>query len=109
VGSLKNRVCVLSTLDVKEYQETGIRPSCMHHEHISMDLAKELTGDLLYTKEVAVGASLSCTKYVYEFDWVRPIPSDNFVRKLQAIVPTNPLHWVIRKSGGMDVHQLVRS
>jgi len=65
--------------------------------------ARELTANLLYTKTVGEGIAAHLTHF-YEFDWVRPVAGD----KISAIFQPDARRWVIRKSGGYDVHQLVR-
>ena len=103
MGSHKNRVCIWNSLDVLTYQETGAKPPCLDHEHVSLQQARELTSVLLYTKIVGEGITQSIRSF-FEYDWVRPLPND----KISVITQYDVRVWVIKKSGGYETHQLVR-
>jgi hypothetical protein len=104
MGSVKNRVCVLTSSEVADYLSTGIRPLCTYHEHLSKQDALVLTRQLLYTETLPGGTVRSH----FEFIWVRRTV-DGIVPdlKFQAITCIDRRRWTIRKSGGYDVHQLV--
>jgi len=104
MGGHGTRTCILDLQEVSYYQRTGNHPSCLNHEHVSYNLAKELTGELLFTKDLGNGIREQ-TVYVYEFDWVRPVPGD---KKYLAITSSDPKRWAIGQSDNMSVHKLVR-
>jgi hypothetical protein len=105
MGSHKNRICILSSLEAAEYSEKGIIPECLNHEHVSRNTARHMTSEFLYSKTIGEGITAHLQNN-YEYDWV--LPSAFTLKRIQAIVCRDPRHWSIRKSDGMDVHQLVR-
>lgn len=101
IGSHRNRVCVLSTLDVEDFERTELKPDCSKHEHMSRHDAVTLTRELLYSY-TQPGSDRQ--NNVYEARWVYDGNNKPF-----AITFHEPKHWVIRLSGGvMPTHQLVR-
>lgn len=97
-----NRVCVLSQMDAEIFTRTSIRPPCYDHEHVSFRKARELTSNQLFEVSLPNGK----TRRVYE--WVHVKDAEGRTIK-DAIMLSDVRHWTIRKSGGFDVHQLVKA
>ena len=99
----KNRICIWTEFDIKQYEEFGELPSCDNHEHLSRDKASMLVANVLFTKPDPRNTKFRVT--VAEAEWIKIAG----VPKRSAITFSNPRVWANRNSAGFTVKQYVSS
>jgi hypothetical protein len=101
VSGHRNRICIWTEFDIKQYAELGELPSCFNHEHITRDKASKLVANVLFTKPDPRNKRFRIT--VAEAYWIR-MPG---IPKYSAVTFENPRTWVSKNSAGFTVKQYV--
>jgi hypothetical protein len=99
----KNRICIWTEFDVKQYEEFGELPNCNNHDHFSRDKASKMVSNVLFSKPDPRNTMFKVI--ICEAEWVklRGVPRQS------AIMLWNPRTWATRQSAGYSVKQFVSS